>query len=405
MATKTRILILTADAGFGHRSAANAIEAALKQTHGDECEAEIVNALDHRLVPSFLRDSQSDYDKISKQMPDLYRFGYTASDSSVPTAIFESALTVMLLPALRDIVRQIQPQAVVTTYPLYQAPLVAMNTLSRRSIPVLTVVTDLATVHRIWFNEYVDACLVPTQTVQLLAVEAGVPRDRVEITGLPVSPKIAADTRSPADVRRELGWRTDMTTALAVGSKRVSGMVDVLRALNHSALPLQLIAVAGGDDAAYEQLQSMDWHAAAHVYNFVQNMPDLMRAADCVICKAGGLIVTESLARGLPLILIDVIPGQETGNAEVVTQGGAGALASTPVDALETLFDWLQDGGRLLAERAESARRLGRPRAAFDVADRAWQAAVRGPTDPPGRLDAERSKLRELLQTFDVRWE
>jgi UDP-N-acetylglucosamine:LPS N-acetylglucosamine transferase len=323
----------------------------------------------------------------------------------VPTAIFESALTVMLLPALRDIVRQVQPQAVVTTYPLYQAPLVALNTLSRRPVPVLTVVTDLATVHRIWFNEYVDACLVPTQTVQLLAVEAGVPRDRVEITGLPVNPQIAADARPPADVRRALGWRTDLTTVLAVGSKRVSGMVDVLRALNHSALPLQLVAVAGGDDATYEQLQGMDWHAAAHVYNFVRNMPDLMRAADCVVCKAGGLIVTESLARGLPLILIDVIPGQETGNAEYVVQGGAGALASTPVGALETLFDWLQDGGRLLAERAEKAKRLGRPRAAFDVADRAWQAAVRGPAVEPARLDAERVKLRDLLKAFDVSWE
>ncbi len=403
MTKSRRILILTADAGFGHRSAANAIEAALKQSHGDACAVQVVNALDHRRVPSFLRDSQSDYDRILKEMPELYRLGYRTSDATVPAAIFERALTVLLLPALRDIVVQHRPHAIVTTYPLYQAPLAAMNALARRAFPLLTVVTDPATVHRIWFNTSVDLCLVPTETVQLLAVEAGVPKERVEVVGIPVSPLIAADARPRAQVRRELGWREDLTTVLAVGSRRVGGLPDALRALNHSGLPIQLAVAAGGDDETFRELQSVQWHVEAHVYNFVKNMPDLMRAADCIICKAGGLIVTESLARGLPLVLIDVIPGQETGNAEYVVQGGAGALAQAPVDVLETLYDWLADGGRLLAERAENAGRLGRPRAALDIAERAWQAAQRGPAERAGSFAEERARLKDLLKSFDVR--
>jgi 1,2-diacylglycerol 3-beta-galactosyltransferase len=159
-------------------------------------------------------------------------------------------------------------------------------------------------------------------------------------------------------------------------------MTEVLRVLNHSGLPLQLAVVAGGDDDLYRELKDTEWHLPVHLYNFVNNMPALMRAADCVLSKAGGLIVSESLACGLPMLLVDVLPGQEEGNADYVTQAGAGANAQQPVEALETLHHWLADGGQLLAQSSQNAWRLGRPRAAYEVADLAWAAAGRGPVLP-----------------------
>ncbi len=84
MPDNKHILILTADAGFGHRSAANAIAEALQDTHGNECTYEIVNVLDDERTPRLLRDSQSDYDRIAREMPDVYKFGYEATDSTAP---------------------------------------------------------------------------------------------------------------------------------------------------------------------------------------------------------------------------------------------------------------------------------------------------------------------------------
>jgi 1,2-diacylglycerol 3-beta-galactosyltransferase len=168
-----RVLVLYADAGFGHRSAALAVEAALKDKYGDRCEVELVNPLEDRRAPLILRDSQADYDKMVTNMPELYKLGYQASDGLVSTPIFESALTVMLIEVMRDVIRRSEPDAVVSTYPLYQAPLEAYLTLSRRYIPVFTVVTDLVTVHRLWLNDSVDRCLVPTPQVRELALEAG----------------------------------------------------------------------------------------------------------------------------------------------------------------------------------------------------------------------------------------
>jgi 1,2-diacylglycerol 3-beta-galactosyltransferase len=162
---------------------------------------------------------------------------------------------------------------------------------------------------------------------------------------------------------------------LVVGSRRVGHLGDTLRALNHSGLPLQLAIVSGDDEDLYRTLQTVDWHITVHIYGFATNMPAMMRAADCVVSKAGGLIVAESLACGLPLLLIDALPGQETGNAEHVDAHGAGELAKDPLAVLETMCHWLADDGRLLAEKACSARRIGRPRAAYDVANLALAAA------------------------------
>jgi len=397
-----RILILTADAGFGHRSAANAIAAALRESHGNDCVVEIVNLLEDNRVPAFLRYSQADYDRIVRDMPDLYKFGYEASDAAVPSMMVESALMVMLFEAMDDLVRRHQPDAIVTTYPLYQSPLSAVYTIRRRHIPLLTVVTDLATVHRLWFHETADLCLVPTQKVRDLALAHGLSAGNVRIVGIPVHPNLARESRGTTVIRAELGWRPDLTTVLAVGSKRVGHLNDVLAVLNHSGLPLQLAIVAGGDDELYHQLESTEWHAVTHLYDFVQNMPTLMHAADCIICKAGGLIVTEALACGLPLLLTDVLPGQETGNANYVIESGAGELAQTPMAALEIIYHWLDRGQALLTERAQSARRLGHPRAAYEVAEQVWAAAERGPGDRVGYHIAVRSKLIELLSRVGI---
>jgi 1,2-diacylglycerol 3-beta-galactosyltransferase len=180
-------------------------------------------------------------------------------------------------------------------------------------------------------------------------------------------------------------------------------MSGFLHMLNHAGLPLQLAIVAGGDDALYAELQETEWHGQVHLYNFVETMPALMHASDLILCKAGGLIVTEALACGLPLLLIDVLPGQEEGNAEYVLAHGAGELAETPMDALAILYHWLEDGGRLLAERAEKARQIGRPEAAYDIAERVWHAGEELRAEQADQAE-ERSKLGELLSRYDVPW-
>jgi 1,2-diacylglycerol 3-beta-galactosyltransferase len=364
-----RIMILTADAGFGHRQAANAVAAALQEAYGDACSADVVNPLNDRRVLALLRNSQADSDRFAHDMREVFDRGWNASRAAVPTASLSGALTVALFNVMRDTLRTYQPDAIISTYPLYHPPLAGVFTLTRRRTPLYTVVTDFGIVHSLWFNRAADACFVATEKVRQLAIAHGVAPEKVHITGIPVAPALTDRSRDPAELRAALGWSLDKPVMLVVGSKRVQGLPDLLRVLNHSALPLQLAIVAGGDDELYAELLRFEWHLPVYLYNWVADMPALMRAADGVVSKAGGLIIAEALACGLPLLLIDVLPAQEKGNVDIVLQSGAGELALSPGDALEVLYHWLADGGALLTQRAANARAVGRPRAALDIAE------------------------------------
>jgi hypothetical protein len=110
------------------------------------------------------------------------------------------------------------------------------------------------------------------------------------------------------------------------------------------------------------------------------------------------LIVTEALAAGLPLLLIDALPGQEIGNAEYVMRSEAGTFVREPLEVLETLSHWLSNDGRLLVEHADHARDLGRPRAAYDIANLVWAAAHQEPRS------RRRTRTRTVRLREDAEW-
>jgi len=401
MAMPKKILILTADAGFGHRAAANAVGDALRQRYGADCAVAIVNPLEERHASRVLRLAQDDYDRMIRESPGMYRLGYEASDSSLPVSIAEQALIAMLYATMRDLLEVHQPDAIVSTYPLYQAPLAALFALSGRYIPLLVVVTDLVSVHSLWFNDDVDRCLVPTQAVFDKALENGLSRERVEITGLPVSPALAREADKAA-LRSRLDWSPDRIVALMAGSKRVTKMEPVVDVLDHCGWPLEFALVAGGDKEMEQGWSARTWHQPAHVYGYVDDMPSMMQAADLIVCKAGGLIVSEALAAGLPLLLVQALPGQEVGNATYVAEGGAGVLVNDPLEALATVCHWLEHGGAGLAWRATRARALGRPQAAYRVAELALEAARQGAVRREHRLGRQIPLLQQILRSLDL---
>lgn len=403
MTGKKKILILSADAGFGHRSAAEAVAQALEQNFADQCTVRILNPLDAPNTPEFLRESQSDYDRIVKAAPELYKLGFNISDDTFPAAMIETWMTVLLYGVMRDLIEEHQPDVILTTYPLYQAPLTAVFSINDYAIPLLAVVTDLSTVHRTWFHPSTDLCLVPNEGVYKLGEEANMSPERLSITGIPVSPALTEPVADLGTLRQSLGWLPERSTLLAVGSRRVENMLETLDVINHSGFPLQLVLVAGNDEELYTELQGMEWHLPVHLYKFVERMPDFMHAADLLMCKAGGLIVTEALAAGLPMLIIDAIPGQETGNAEIVVEGGAGEMALEPLQALKVLAHWMVDDGALLKERKAQARRLGTPDAARQVAQKVMEMAESGPQTQEPTIG--QPLLIELLSRNKVPWQ
>ncbi|HCS40246.1 MAG: MGDG synthase family glycosyltransferase [Anaerolineaceae bacterium] len=374
MDSKKRALILTADAGFGHRSAANAVRDAILDKYAEQMTVELLNPLDEPTTPSFLRDTQSDYDKYVKHVPELYQLGYEASDNLIPTAFLERSIGVLLVDTMRELFTKYKPDVVLSTYPWYQAAISTLFTGRKNKVPQYTAVTDLSTVHRMWFHKKVTGCMVPNTLVAELGMSYGMPLEKIIITGIPVSPAISKEKRAKNDIRKELGWQPDLPTILAVGSKRVERLIDSLNVINHFGAPIQVAVVCGKDENLFRELTHFEWHIPAYIYEYSDQVPTLMKASDLMLCKAGGLIVTESLAAGLPMMLTEIIPGQETGNAEYVTAYGAADMAESPIAILECLSHLMKEDQALLKKRSANAKFLGQPESAYAAADILWKA-------------------------------
>ena len=155
-------------------------------------------------------------------------------------------------------------------------------------------------------------------------------------------------------------------------------------ALDGLAQPFQVAVIAGGDQSLYEKAARRHWNFPILVENYVTNMAEWMLCADLLVTKAGGLILSEGLAAGLPILMIDYLPGQEEGNVRFILEHQAGAMVKTPGEFRWRVEAWLRDNQAGLKAIASTARRLGRPDAALVVADALWQAGEHGaPLETP----------------------
>jgi processive 1,2-diacylglycerol beta-glucosyltransferase len=152
---------------------------------------------------------------------------------------------------------------------------------------------------------------------------------------------------------------------------------------------LELVIVCGRNAELKGQLDRcpVPPQHRAKVLGFTDQMDELMCAADVVVSKPGGLTTSEILARGAALLIINPIPGQESRNSDYLLENGAAVKASgtaTLAYKLGTLFETPEKLARIKC----NAARLGRPRAAYDVAARAIEFADRFRNVNSGRQSA-----------------
>ncbi|MBK8020373.1 MAG: glycosyltransferase [Chloroflexi bacterium] len=371
-----RILFLMSDTGGGHRAAAEAIGAALQQRYGDDNLAiELVDVF-KSYSPFPLNYMPEFYPWLINHSKSSWGMGYKLSNSRRSAKVMSRAMYVTAEKRMKMMVREHPADVVVCVHSILTRPAVDafVNAADDRP-PFITVVTDLVSTHMFWYDKRVERTLVPTETAYERGVMAGLKSSSMRVTGLPVHPSFS-NIPSQHEARALLGWDLNLPTILMVGGGDGMGpLFKNARALNARKLRCQIAIIAGRNRSLQTKLEESDWNQPTHIYGFMKDMPRLMAASSILVSKAGPATLCEACIAGLPMILFDAIPGQETGNVDYVVDNKAGVFAPTPRNVADAAEAWLSEGPAGLKRRSENARRIAHPNAVWDIADEIWQYA------------------------------
>lgn len=393
-----RVLLLISDTGGGHRSAADAIVAGLSEVdtgpHGEHFSFEyrIEDVAAHCSFP--LSQLGPAYSAALRFAPPVYGALFHATNGRRRFRNVIRLLEPLYRERLRKLFQSYKPDVIVSVHPLLNhAALRARADAKMLQIPVITVVTDLGRVHEGWLVPDVDAVVVPAREVYQRAREKGIPANRIYQLGHPVHPKFEDISNTKAQCRIALGLPADKTIALLMAGGEGGGkLLPTTLALAKSKLPLHMVVVTGRNAALRTKLDELarTLPTPMTVLGYCDNIPELMRAADLLVTKAGPGAIAEASLAEVPVVVYDFIPGQEYGNLKYVENNGIGVVALTGTDVVRRVRSIVGNVERMQTMRdcqAEVAPRGSSRRIAELIANLAFgELSDAAPPKPPVRV-------------------
>lgn len=362
-----RILLLHASVGTGHKTAAKALEKAfrLRQVEHVWCK----DALEYGLK-LFQELYTGSYLELSEKVPVLWSYFYERSDKNETdlTKALRTLVDRLGVTELRALIEHYRPDAVICTHFLPLNLLAREKRKGRLEARLYCVVTDY-TGHVYWVDPIVDGYFVATPETGEMLIRRGVSQEAITVTGIPVDPAIA-QPKDPAEIRQARQIVREPVVTLMGGGLNLDRVEQMVEGLLQRNLGGTLLVVAGRNEKLQAALKDLPASATLdlRVLGFIDYLDDLVTASDLVITKAGGLIVSEVMARQTPMVVIDPIPGQEEWNADYVVSVGAGVQIRLAEMVPMTVHNLLAAPDRLEMLRA-GAKEAGRPQAAMAVAN------------------------------------
>ena len=369
---KPRVLLLSASSGAGHVRAAQALEKAFR-ARGD-CTVEHADAM--RYVSKLFQNIyEKAYITMVQRAPGVMGMLYDSTDQPWQRQNRRLALDRLNTTPMVKLLDRVQPDLCVATHFLPAeiiAWLIAKKKLLARSA---IVITDYD-VHAMWLCRTVDRYFVALPEAEEYLARIGVPREKVRVTGIPVDPVFAEPLEQGA-ARKYFGLDAHAPTILiAAGGYGVGPVEQLVGTLLALGRPWQIVAIAGKGEEVRRRLEKIadgagklpSGAARLRAVGFTTEMDRYMAAADLLVGKAGGLTSAEAMSRGLPMALIEPIPGQEERNADHLLEAGAAVRCNNLPAAAWKIAALLDDEPRMQRMR-EAARRMGRPHAAAAIAE------------------------------------
>jgi processive 1,2-diacylglycerol beta-glucosyltransferase len=373
-----RILVLAASVGAGHVRAAEAVELALRQTLPD---ATVRNLDVLTLTNAAFRKiyGQAYLDLVNKA-PHVLGYFYDVMDQPSKSGKnrrdrFRLAIEKLNLRKFIHFLKEEPWDLVINTHFLPAEIIASLRKAGELDVPQVTATTDFET-HRLWVNQPCDHYFTATEEGALYLQRWGVPKTDTTAVGIPIHPVFATPKDKVACCAKH-GLVGDRPVVLQLaGGFGVGPIEQIYRAILDVEVPLEVVAITGKNESAKKQLETVQAppRHRTKVMGFTKEIDELMGAADLVLSKPGGLTTSETLARGAAMVIVNPIPGQESRNSDFLLENGAAIKVNNVATLAYKVTSLLREPERLKRLK-ENARRLGRPRAAFDVVERALKFA------------------------------
>lgn len=364
------IWILTAGYGDGHNTAARSVAEALERL----CPGEMVEVTDlvTEALPRVAAVTKALYQQAITHCPAAWRLTYDImgrESVTGPDCFWQKGL----LNHLRQRLAEKQPRLIISTYPLYA---ILLESLARQqSVPPLcTVITDSISVNRIWVMAGSDLFCVADEETRQVVSGFGVPEAKIHVSGFPVS--LAFTEPLPEQVTAAASGARILYLPSTTG-RYVSATLEALKPLLLSGHKLTL-PVGKHASRLYHVLRRFTDSlppGTVDIIGWTKRIPEFLRTHDVVICKAGGAILHEVLAAKIPAVIDYVVPGQEEGNAELLTKIDGGVVTQSPKETAAAVANILANHGEVGRRMRASMARLSVPDAAFLTAKAALTVA------------------------------
>ena len=364
--TKKRVLIMSVGAGMGHIKAAEALE---KTFEADDHVAEVINNDALQYTNKLFRDFYSTfYTSLVKSAPNFLGWWYKTSDEPWRTDTMRHMIDRLNTKPLVRFIRAFNPHITVCTHFMPAgiiSHLIAKQQLQAR---LSIVVTDFD-FHAMWLSRAFHRYFVAIDETKAHLQMLGIPTERITVSGIPIDPVF----RRPFDKTVEcLSHGLDPERPillLSAGALGVTPSELMLEQLIKLRRDVQIIAVCGQDAELKYRVENQAkalGERNIRVFGYTREMHRLMKMADIFIGKPGGLTTAETIASGLPMCVINPIPGQEERNCDHLLEEGI-AVKCNDLTTLPFKIERLLSDPARLATMREKALQFARPKASETI--------------------------------------
>ncbi|MFZ1056590.1 MAG: galactosyldiacylglycerol synthase, partial [Opitutaceae bacterium] len=337
---KHRILILTAAYGEGHNAAAHALATAFNEEAPGTAVVVDIFALTCPRLNTLVRRA---YLAAINGTPRLWSRIYALMDRP---GFMKNGIWMLRAQArmLERVIERERPVAICSTFPAYAALLQRFAAEEQLSTPHFNIVTDSISINSVWWRPGCDGWFVPNEDSAQVMREAGVDPSRLHVLGFPVTPYFRRNEGIVTRPRLDEGAAPRILYIVNSGTRNAEATARLLLAEEG----WEVTCTVGRDESLRRTLTALSGGRArkAEILGWTDKIPHLLMTHHVVVSKAGGATTQEAIAARCPMVVNQVVPGQEEGNCLLLLRHGAGALATTPEAVIEVLGRAFRDQGR-----------------------------------------------------------